>query len=75
MKNVNNCDEEKVNINQYQFECAIEMIDLGFIALQNDFELKYIYFRDKPLHIIVIGYQKLGLLDNFESLLIASFGL
>ena len=52
------------------------MIDLGFIALQNDFELKYIYFRDKPLHIsIIIGYQKLGLLDNFESLLIASFVL
>ena len=50
------------------------MIDLGFIALQNDFEMKYIYFRDKPLQIIV-RYQKLGLLDNFESLLIASFGL
>ena len=72
MNNVKSCEEEKVNINQYQFKCAIEMIDLGFIALQNDFELKYIYFRDIS---IIIGYQKLGLLDNFESLLIASFGL
>ena len=74
MKKAKRCEEEKVNINQYQFKCVIEMIDIGFYYIAKWFGIKVLIFIYKPLHIIV-RCQKIGLLDNVESLLIASLGL